>query len=182
MDSSADLSGARKWVHDQFLVSWEALLLDDELEERGKEWWGPWVSHYLKDWPWLVHTVHRVSKKEIGGIRDSWVQFCPQFQKLDSITSITCSWLEQPKRPFQNQWTESACLIASVVSDSATTWTVACRAALSMEFPRQEYWSGLPFPSPTNGETEAISSWEGLPSIDIFAPLSRWGRCSPHCC
>ena len=30
----------------------------------------------------------------------------------------------------------------------ATPWTVACQALLSMEFPRQEYWSGLPFPSP----------------------------------
>ena len=29
----------------------------------------------------------------------------------------------------------------------ATLWTVACQAPLSMEFPRQEYWSGLPFPS-----------------------------------
>ena len=27
-------------------------------------------------------------------------------------------------------------------------WTVACRAPLSMGFSRQEYWSGLPFPSP----------------------------------
>ena len=27
-------------------------------------------------------------------------------------------------------------------------WTVACQAPLSMAFPRQEYWSGLPFPSP----------------------------------
>ena len=26
-------------------------------------------------------------------------------------------------------------------------WTVACQALLSMEFSRQEYWSGLPFPS-----------------------------------
>ena len=30
----------------------------------------------------------------------------------------------------------------------ATPWTVARQAFLSMEFPRQEYWSGLPFPSP----------------------------------
>ena len=30
----------------------------------------------------------------------------------------------------------------SVVSDSATPWTVAHQAALSMEFPKQEYWSG----------------------------------------
>ena len=29
-----------------------------------------------------------------------------------------------------------------------TPWTVACQAPLSMEFSRQEYWSGLPFPSP----------------------------------
>ena len=27
-----------------------------------------------------------------------------------------------------------------------TPWTVAHQAPLSMEFPRQEYWTGLPFP------------------------------------
>ena len=30
----------------------------------------------------------------------------------------------------------------------ATPWTVAYQAFLSMGFSRQEYWSGLPFPSP----------------------------------
>ena len=29
-----------------------------------------------------------------------------------------------------------------------TPWTVAHQAPPSMEFSRQEYWSGLPFPSP----------------------------------
>ena len=29
-------------------------------------------------------------------------------------------------------------------------WTAACQAPLSMRFPRQEYWNGLPFPSPGN--------------------------------
>ena len=29
-----------------------------------------------------------------------------------------------------------------------TPWTVAYQAPPSMGFPRQEYWSGLPFPSP----------------------------------
>ena len=28
-----------------------------------------------------------------------------------------------------------------------TSWTVACQAPLPMEFSRQEYWSGLPFPA-----------------------------------
>ena len=31
-----------------------------------------------------------------------------------------------------------------------TLWTVACQAPLSLGFSRQEYWSGLPFPSPGN--------------------------------
>ena len=35
------------------------------------------------------------------------------------------------------------------MSDSfETLWTIACQAPLSMGLPRQEYWSGLPFPSP----------------------------------
>ena len=33
---------------------------------------------------------------------------------------------------------------------SATPWTVAFQAPLSMEFSKQEYWSGLPFPFPEN--------------------------------
>ena len=36
----------------------------------------------------------------------------------------------------------------SVVSDFVTPWTVACLTALSMGFPRQEYCSALPIPSP----------------------------------
>ena len=40
------------------------------------------------------------------------------------------------------------CVSHSVVSNSATPWTIACQAPLSMDFSRQEYWSGLPFPSP----------------------------------
>ena len=35
-----------------------------------------------------------------------------------------------------------------VVSNSAIPWTLVHQAPLSMEFPRQEYWSGLPCPSP----------------------------------
>jgi len=38
-----------------------------------------------------------------------------------------------------------ACLVASVVSDSETLQIVAHQ---SMEFSRQEYWNGLPFPIP----------------------------------
>ena len=35
------------------------------------------------------------------------------------------------------------------MSNSATPWIVAYQAPLSMGFSRQEYWSGLPLPSPS---------------------------------
>ena len=41
------------------------------------------------------------------------------------------------------------CLVNQVVSNTfVTQWNVACHAPLSMGFPKQEFWSGLPFPSP----------------------------------
>ena len=42
---------------------------------------------------------------------------------------------------------ESESVSRTIVSDSLTLWTVACQALWFMEFTRQEYWSGLPFPS-----------------------------------
>ena len=37
--------------------------------------------------------------------------------------------------------------VCSIVPDSATPWTVALQAPLSVGFSRQVYWSGLPFPT-----------------------------------
>ena len=39
------------------------------------------------------------------------------------------------------------CLVIKLCPLFATPWTVACQAPLSMRFPRQEYWNGLPFSS-----------------------------------
>ena len=39
-----------------------------------------------------------------------------------------------------------------------TLWTVACQAPLSMGLSRQEYWSGLPFPSPGDLPNPAIET------------------------
>ena len=40
----------------------------------------------------------------------------------------------------------------------ATPWTVAHQAPLTVVFPRQEYWSGLPFPSPRDPSRSGIKS------------------------
>ena len=58
----------------------------------------------------------------------------------------------------------------SHVQLSATPWTVAYQAPLSMEFSRQEYWSGLPFPSlgdlpnPGNEPRSSTLQADALPS------------------
>ena len=41
----------------------------------------------------------------------------------------------------------------------AIPWTVVCQAPLSMRFSRQEYWNGLPFPSP------AAKSLQSCPTL-----------------
>ena len=41
-------------------------------------------------------------------------------------------------------------LVAKTCPTLETPWNVALQAYLFMGFPRQEYWSGLPFPSPVD--------------------------------
>ena len=57
-----------------------------------------------------------------------------------------------------------------VVSDSLQSWTVARQAPLSLGFPRQEYWSGLPLPSPGHRPTPGIE----LESPALQAVFTVW--------
>ena len=49
-------------------------------------------------------------------------------------------------------------LVAMLCQILATPWTVACQVPLSVGFSRQEYWSGLPFPSPGDLPDPGIES------------------------
>ena len=55
----------------------------------------------------------------------------------------------------------------SFVTKSCTTlvtpWTITCQAPLSMGISRQEYWSGLPFPSP--GDLPNPGTKPGFPAL-----------------
>ena len=54
-----------------------------------------------------------------------------------------------------------------------TPWTVANQASLSMKFSRQEYWSGLPFPSPEGLSNPGIEP--GSPALQVDAlPSEPW--------
>ena len=59
----------------------------------------------------------------------------------------------------------------------AIPWTVAHQAPLSMEFSRQEYWSGLPFPSPgdlPNPEIEPVSLRSPALAGGFFNTSTTW--------
>ena len=53
----------------------------------------------------------------------------------------------------------------------ATPWTVAYQASPSMGFSRQEYWSGLPFPSPGDLPDPGIEP--GSPALEADALTSE---------
>ena len=59
--------------------------------------------------------------------------------------------------------------VLSHVQLLATSWTIACQASLSMEFSRQEYWSGLSFSSPEDLPNP------GIKPVSLASPsLRRW--------
>ena len=53
--------------------------------------------------------------------------------------------------------------LLSCVRFFATPWTIAYQAPPTMGFSRQEYWSGLPFPSP--GDLPKPGSDPGSPTV-----------------
>ena len=66
-------------------------------------------------------------------------------------------------------------LVAQSCLSILTPWTVAHQALLSMEFSRQEYWSGLPFPSPGDLSNPGIKP--GPPTLQVdFLPSEPPGK------
>ena len=55
---------------------------------------------------------------------------------------------EREKENETTKLTICCCLVTKSCLILCDLWTIACQAPLSLGFPRQDYWSGLPFPSP----------------------------------
>ena len=75
------------------------------------------------------------------------------------------SRMRQQNYPSLNKWKWK--WSRSVMYDSATPWTVAYQASPSMGFSRQEYWGGLPFPSP--GDLPNPGTEPGSPALQTDA-------------
>ena len=64
----------------------------------------------------------------------------------------------------------------------ATPWTAAYQAPLSMGFSREEYWSGLPFPSPGYLPNPAIEPRSPALQADALPSESPGKPVGQHCC
>jgi len=74
-------------------------------------------------------------------------------------------------------------MACSVMSDSATPWTVAHQAPLSMELCRKKYWSGLPFP--TSRGSSWLMDWTHVSCVSfigrrILYPRATWESPRAH--
>ena len=68
---------------------------------------------------------------------------------------------------------ELGCMHACLLTQSCPNLCNPCQAPLSMEFSRQEYWSGLPFPSPGDLFDPGIESASPALQVDSL-PSEPW--------
>ena len=109
----------------------------------------PWEVQQISDPYCAVHTLlrgipgpafvlHMVRSSRIGAmaVRLKAYILCRVFFFFSDFSDYKCNG--------------DGCLVTKLRPTLSTPWTVACQAPLSTGFPRQGYWSGLPFPPPGN--------------------------------
>ena len=125
----------------------------------------PWVGKvpWGREWPptsaFLPGESH--GQRSLAGYRP-WGHKESDANRAYTATNAQCNFPIETSSPTANLGkyfhfkfyhlgfvTKSESVSCSVVSDSSETpRSVACQAPLSMEFSRQEYWSGMSFPFP----------------------------------
>ena len=84
-------------------------------------------------------------------------------QRYNCATNTFSLW--QAEGPILYTLRSTCVLSCPVVSHSAALWTVPCQGPPSMRLFRQEYWSGLPFPSPGSLSHPGIKP--GSPALQV---------------
>ena len=94
-------------------------------------------------------------------LKSKWVRSLGQEDPLEegmATHSSTLAW----RIPWTEPWWAMVYGVTEWLSRVllfATPWTVAYQAPWSMGFSRQEYWSGLPFPSPGGSSQPRDRTW-----------------------
>ena len=153
-------------------------------------YWTPAV-YCVTSWEALLH-CWEARALDLELLMWPWLEACP------SVSWFSPAWNENTQESSALIRSSAQCLLYSVTATDqhmcahaqplsrvwliVTPWTIACEAPLSMEFSRQEYWSGLPFPSPGDLPDAGIEpgspvlqadSWPSeLPGSSIMALVS----------
>ena len=106
---------------------------------------------------------------------------------LIALIDLQTSQFPHPSLPtIAVECEESCAQLLSHVELFATLWTSLRQAPLSMGFPRQEYWSGLPLPNPGGSswprdQTFCIS-WVSCLGRQILYHCTTWEASGTHYC
>ena len=112
------------------------------------QWTWVWVNSGCWWWTGMLGVLWFMGSQRAGqdwATELKWIS-SPWSSNLDELLWFLYSCLRWFLSCSFLVWLCAAVL--SLVWLSMIPWTVACQAPLSMEFSRQEYWSGSPFPSP----------------------------------
>ena len=151
--------GRKSWVHDQ---------LPEGVSPKSSDAHDPGMPTLLQillEWPWIkvawscflvswLHTSQSLPVSAVIFLVVGEIWCCSSLVLLGlthgvSILLLLLLLLKPTTSIFTVNWkNKEKRKSLSRVRLFATPWTVAYQALPSMGFSRQEYWSGLPFPSP----------------------------------
>ena len=128
----------------------------------------PWKGmnyRYTQQIGWITNTLHWVNSfSKVHILSDStWtITVINSTHQLDWAAGCPDIWSN----------VDGGGVVAKSGLTLAIPWTVTCQAPLSMGFSRQEYWSGLPFPSPQDLPDPGIE-----PRLQADSLLTElWGK------
>ena len=180
------------WRPGQLIGLWSLLFIITTQDLKEFLWdWSTWAFAYLNfSVPLLIHLDSRyflISVCHCG----AWptCEICCLIAKLcptlcyvmdcsppgSSVCGILqARILEWVAISFSSVNFSSSSLVAKLCLTLATPQTVACHVPLSMGFSRQEYWSGLPLPSPVWRNTHR-HYWNLLQEFVLrSSPVNKW--------
>jgi len=125
-------------------------------------------------WKWPPHKVSHSLESIICNLCDK--NYNVNFQELET-TSDKCpeSKINSNHICKENAYDCGGGLVTKSCMTLATPWTEDCQAPLSMGFSRQDYWSGLLFPSPGDPPDPVVNL--GSPVLQADSLLTElWGK------
>ena len=126
----------------------------------------PICSTNYSDQPLHTNSYPKIAFKLVWVISTLLRQFSQAVTLLNiSVIDISYPFLTPPRTCgllVHCHWTKNCLKVWKSLKHVwllAIPWTAAFQAPLSVEFPKQEYWSGLPLPSPGDLPDPGIEPW-----------------------